>query len=230
MEGARSLHLLISRWGPGLTSGSWGPQSLPADTVLQGQSPVQRASVGGDEGRRVRAEGNSGHSLPPLGSSHCSLSAIMSWLCFSSTVLKRPPSTPLTCPAPGDCAPGNRPPSHPLCVSARLSHPGSPGCQTEEDAPSIPSGHTSSGFEVPVSGLHPNPGGEVTAQSSRSFRFQAECGEVEAKLRSRKHLLVLQLSGNPLKVPEGSQLGAGGGVRGEAWELHEAPLLAEGGR
>ena len=56
----------------------------------------------------------------------------------------------------------------------------------EEDAPSIPSGHTSSGFEVPVSGLHPNPGGEVTAQSSRSFRFQAECGEVEAKLRSRK--------------------------------------------
>ena len=40
MEGARSLHLLISRWGPGLTSGSWGPQSLPADTVLQGQSPV----------------------------------------------------------------------------------------------------------------------------------------------------------------------------------------------
>lgn len=49
--------------------------------------------------------------------------------------------------------------------------------------------------------------------------------EVEAKLRSRKRLLVLQLSGNPLKVPEGGWLGGGGGVRGEAWELHEAPLL-----
>ena len=128
-------------------------------------------------------------------------------------------------PAPGDCDPGDRPPSHPLCVSARLSHPSSPGCQTEEAAASMPSGHTSPGFEVPVSGLHPNPGGEVTAQTNPSFRFQAECGRSEAKLRSRKRLLVLQLSGNPLKVPEGGWLGGGGGVRGEAWELHEAPLL-----
>ena len=98
MEGAQSRHLLISRWGSGLASGSWEAQSLPAIVVLQGQSPVQGASVGGDEGRRVRAEGSSRHSLPPLGSSHCSLSAVMSWLCFSSTVLKWPPLHPVNLP------------------------------------------------------------------------------------------------------------------------------------